>query len=106
MFARQYRAIAERGAYGDLQIPGQIDLGFSFRNRRVLGVTQMAIPDGPVACRADIGMRAVRIDFRNSMKTLEAFCEIASCARNIDHERTRSNTRPRNQKLSTPAHSA
>ena len=51
-------------------------------------------------------MRTVRIGFRYPMKALESLGQIDRSLRNTGHERTLSNTRPRNQKFSNPAQSA
>jgi hypothetical protein len=48
----------------------------------------------------------MRIVLRHPMESLEPLGQFDGCLWNINHDRTRSNTRPRNQKFSTPAHSA
>src|SRR5690606_1934225 len=80
--------------------------GLGLGDRRVLGVAQVPVADGPVAGRADVGMRPARIILRHAVEALEALGQIDGRLGNRDHGRTRSNTRPRNQKFSTPAHSA
>lgn len=46
------------------------------------------------------------VELRHSVKSLEAFGQFDGHLRHLDHDRTLSNTRPKNQKFSTPAHSA
>ncbi len=51
-------------------------------------------------------MSAAGIVLRYPVESLKALRKLDGCLRYFNHDRTRSNTRPRNQKLSTPAHSA
>lgn len=74
---------------------------------RMVGLAEPAVADGPVPCRADIGVcAALRIALGNTMEALEAFGQADRSRWHFYHGRTRSNTRPKNQKFSTPAHSA
>lgn len=75
-------------------------------DRRMIWSAKVAITDGPVACRAEVRVRAARVDLWHPMESLEVLGQIDSGLRYLNHDRTRSNTRPRNQKFSTPAHSA
>ena len=84
----------------------QIAFGFGLRDRRVLQITQMAVANRPVARWTDVRMGAAGIDFGHPMEPLEALGQMDRGSRNLDRDRTRSNTRPRHQKFSTPAHSA
>ena len=59
----------------------------------------MFFPEGAV--RVHVYGRPV--DMR---KSFEALGKVDGNIRHLDHVRTRSNTRPKNQKFSTPAHSA
>ncbi len=51
-------------------------------------------------------MRTARVDLWHPVKSFELLGQIDGCLRNLYHDRTRSKTRPRNQKFSTPAHNA
>ncbi len=102
----QHRAVAQRCGERRLQVARQIDLGFGLRDRRVRRLAQMAVANRPVARWADVRMRASRIGLRHAVEPLEALGQLDGRFRHPGHERTRSNTRPRNQKFSTPAHSA
>ena len=89
-----------------MEIARQIDLGFGLGDRRVLRITEMAVANRPEACGSDVrdgGDLDATLDL--ALETLEAFCQFDSGLRHR-HDRTRSNTRPRNQKFRTPAHSA
>ena len=48
----------------------------------------------------------MQVVLRHPVESLESLSKIDGGLRNINHDRTRSKTRPRNQKFSTPAHSA
>ena len=93
--------------------------------RKVLHLEEVAIPtvgpedvlvrvrassanpwDWHFVCGEPILMRPAGIGPRHPMEPLEALGEIDGRLWHCDHDRTRSNTRPRNQKFSTPAHSA
>lgn len=72
----------------------------------MLQITQMTIPDRPKTRRADVWMRSARVCMGHQMESFEALGHVNRSSRNLDHDRTLSKTRPRNQKLSTPAHNA
>jgi hypothetical protein len=82
------------------------DAATVFRDRRVIRIAEVPIADGPVAGRANVGMCAAGIGSRHTVEALEALGQVDGRFGHRDHGRTRSNTRPRNQKFSTPAHSA
>lgn len=106
-FGGQHRAVAQCGGECRLEIARQIDLGFCLRDRRVLGIAEMAVPNRPEPCRADVGDSSdLDSALHPALESLEALGQINGRLRHLDHGRTRSNTRPRNQKFSTPAHSA
>ena len=48
----------------------------------------------------------MRIVLRHSVESFEPLGQIDRSTGYFNHPRTRSNTRPKNQKFSTPAHSA
>ena len=102
----KYRAVTQRRGERRLQVVRQIDICFGLGDRRVLRITQMAIANRPVARWADVRMRASRIGLWHAVEPLEALGQLDGRFRHPGHERTRSNTRPRNQKFNTPAHSA
>ena len=81
-------------------------LGLVLRDRRALRIAEVAVADRPVAGRAKVRVRATGVLLGHAMEPLEAFGKIDGRLWYLDHGRTRSNTRPRNQKFSTPAHSA
>ena len=90
-----------------MQVARQIDLGFGLGDRRVLRIAEMAVANRPEACGADVG-NGGDLDATSdlALEPLEALGQLYGCLRHFDHGRTRSNTRPRNQKFSTPAHRA
>jgi hypothetical protein len=105
------RAVAQRRAERRLQVIRKVAFRFGFCDRRVLGITQMTVPDCPEPRRAYVWMRPpFKIKFGYPVKSLKSLRQINGCLRDCDHSlrhnRTRSNTRPRNQKFSTPDHSA
>ena len=103
----QHRAVAQRRRQCSLQIACQINLGFCLRDWRVLGIAEMAVPNRPEACGANVGNGSDLYSVLDlALESLEALGQINGRLRHFDHGRTRSNTRPRNQKFSTPAHSA
>lgn len=70
-------------------------------------LAEVPVADRPVACRADVGVgAAMGIALGYAVEALEALGLVDRGRWDFDHERTRSNTRPRNQKLSTPAQKA
>ena len=101
-FGGEHRAVAQRRGERRLQVVRQIDLGFGLGDRQVRRLAQMAIANRPVPCGADVRVCASRIDLRHAMESLEALGQLDGRFRHFAHERTRSNTRPRNQKFSTP----
>ena len=102
----QHRAVAKRGGECCAQILMQVGLALFLVDRWMVWLAQTAVADRPVACRADVGMRTARVVPWYAVKPLEAFGQIYGRLRNRNHDRTRSNTRPRNQKFNTPAQSA
>ena len=102
----QHRAVAQRRVQCRHEVGSQVALCVGLRDRWVLRIAEVAVADGPVAGWADVGMRAAAIVLRHAVKALEPLGQIDGRLRNRDHDRTRSNTRPRNQKFSTPAHRA
>lgn len=67
----------------------------------------MAVPNRPETCGADVGDGGdLDSTLDSAFEPLEALGQLNGRLRYFDHGRTRSNTRPRNQKLSTPAQSA
>ncbi|TXT26208.1 MAG: hypothetical protein FD131_4325 [Rhodocyclaceae bacterium] len=78
-----------------------------FRYRWMLRIAEMAKANRPVPCRADVRMGPpLWIELRHTMEALELLGQGNRGGWNIDHGRTLSNTRPKNQKFSTPAHKA
>lgn len=106
-FSCQHRAVAQRRCQRRLQIARQIDLSLCLRDRWVLGITEMAVADRPEASGTDVGNGGdLDSALHPAFESLEALRQIDGGLRHRHHGRTRSNTRPRNQKFSTPAHSA
>lgn len=67
----------------------------------------MAVTNRPEACGTNVGNGGdldATLDL--AFEPLEALGQLDGRLRHFDHGLTRSKTRPRNQKFSTPAHSA
>ncbi len=97
----QHRAVAQRRVQRCLEVGGQVAFSLCLRDRRMLRIAKVSVADGSVASRADVGMRAAGIGPRHPMEPLESLGEIDGRLRHCDHGRTRSSTRPRNQKFRT-----
>jgi hypothetical protein len=103
----QHRAVAQRRGECRLQVARQIDLSFCLRDRRMLGIAEMTVPNRPEPCWADIGNGSdLDSALHLTLESLEALGQGDGCLGNLAHGLTRSNTRPMNQKFSTPAHRA
>ena len=106
----QHWTVAQGGLQGYVKIIQQVLIGLCLRDRRVRGLAQMPIPDGPKSGGATVGIGVHRIFLRHPMQPLEAFGQIdGELGKDRRVHRPRcilSSVRPKNQKFKTPAHSA
>src|SRR5690606_18103301 len=103
----EYRTVAQRGIECGAQVLAQEGLALFFGDGRMVELAEPAVADSPVAGWADVRVcAALRIGLGHPVEALEALGQFDGRLRDRNHARIRSKTRPRNQKLSTPAHSA